>query len=210
VLTRLDQRLKQLGSERSRVAPPATNCGAAGHSRSLHIGYVAYATEWFDASFLVPDVKPTGMSVCITYTWRLLMKTGSYVSIAVLALALSACGRPPASAKQRTGEARNALNTNPSLYLSHPYEGSTISGRIEISGIASDQDDGDTAAVYFSPPSGNSGEVSHVTMYDEPPLIFIFEWDTHYAANGPAVLTVFAEDDNGGSTTIQRHVIIAN
>jgi hypothetical protein len=140
------------------------------------------------------------------------MKVACYATLFAMAAALGACAAPQTGNEPDSNEAREPLNGNtpPSLWLSMPTEGATIRGLVSVDGIASDQDDGDTAAVYFSPPSGNAAEVVSTTMYDEPPLIYIFVWDSTKAPNGPAVLTVFAEDDNGGSTTIRRNVIIAN
>jgi hypothetical protein len=140
------------------------------------------------------------------------MKIVRYATLIAMTFAVGACASPPAGDDLSTQEARDALNGNtpPYLTLTSPAEGATIRGLVSVDGIASEADDGDTAAVYFSPPSGNSGEVESTIMYDEPPLIFIWMWDSHHAPNGPAVLTVFAEDDNGASTTIHRNVIIDN
>ena len=93
-------------------------------------------------------------------------------------------------------------NQAPSVAITSPASGSSVSGDVNVTATASDPD-GDVAEVIFTLPDGS--------VVSDTSAPYATTWDSTSVANGNATITARAVDDEGqGSTTVSRTVSVNN
>ncbi len=98
----------------------------------------------------------------------------------------------------------NLINNPPTVSISSPSEGATVSGTITISGTASDPDEGDSIErVEVQIDGGSWIATSGTTSWS-------YNWDTTTVSNGQHTISARSYDGEDHSTIVSRSVTVDN
>ena len=128
--------------------------------------------------------------------------TASNGSHTLTAVATDTNGQTTTLAARTVTVNNTVSNPPPTVALTAPTDGSTVSGTVSVSADASD--DTGVTSVQFKLDGNNLGPADTTSPYS-------ISWDTTTASNGSRTLTAVATDTNGQTTTLAaRTVTVSN
>ncbi|HEU5057572.1 MAG TPA: proprotein convertase P-domain-containing protein, partial [Kofleriaceae bacterium] len=119
----------------------------------------------------------------------------------LLAIKFTSDGSVTAPGWSATWSTDGTVNQPPTVAITAPADGSTVSGEILISADAADAD-GTVARVSFGLPDGST--------IDDDTAPYELAWDSSTVADGPAAITATAFDNVGASAAATVNVTVEN